>query len=80
MALLMAPGKQAGELVRALGLPRETRWFELRVACGEVATLTACVFVQDSKTGEVSEVLRRFRLEEQETPNAEVQRTAAEDG
>jgi len=66
MALLKAPGKQAKELALALGLPSETRWFELRVACGEVATLTVGVLVKDSKTGALAEVLRRFRLEEQE--------------
>lgn len=65
MNLLKSPSKHVTELARALGLPvGMTKWFELRVPAHEVATLTACMYIEDSATGTLIEVLKHYQLTE----------------
>ena len=64
MGLLIAPGKDAGELASALGLPKYTRAFTLRVRCGEVATIEAEFSAPADGTARLVEVFKRYRLEE----------------
>lgn len=68
MAYLTGSSLESIEIVNALGLPKGTRWFELRIGRNEVATVTACIQVKDEVTGGLSDVLKRFRLEQQPDP------------
>ena len=60
---LFCPSKEAGEIARVLGLPRETTGLTLDMRVGEFATLTATMHVT-AKHGALVEVLRRFELVE----------------
>ena len=64
-----APSEIAGELAAALGLPKETIWFELRVATNEAVIVRSCHFVKMENFGEMLEVVRKHKLKANETSN-----------
>ncbi|MCP3022289.1 hypothetical protein [Cupriavidus basilensis] len=47
--VMTAPGPFALALMRALGLPKRTRWFEVRCAVGEAVTVK-CEYHPDEST------------------------------
>jgi hypothetical protein len=70
MAILTAPSDAARKIAAALNLPNNTVAFTLRVRVGEVATLEVESYAEDSGVEELATVLKRYRLEELEGPNA----------
>ena len=57
-------GQHLGGLIKILGLPKGTRWFELRVATNETVTIK-CGYVpdiNDTNKGDLEEVLAEFEL------------------
>lgn len=60
----IAVGQDLRGLIKILGLPKKTRWFELRVATNEIVTIK-CGYVpeiDDTNKGELEEVLAEFEL------------------
>ena len=57
-------GQHLGGLIKILGLPKNTTWFELRVATNEIVTIK-CGYapeINDTNKGELEEVLAEFEL------------------
>lgn len=70
MKPLTAPSEAARKIAAALNLPKTTVAFTLRVRVGEVATLEVESYAEASCAEELATVLKRYRLEETEGPNA----------
>lgn len=57
------PDGFGSQLCRALGLPKNVMWLELRVAVNEPVTVRAGI-VPDFESGDVVELLKRYELTE----------------
>ena len=70
MPYLTAPSEAARQIMRALNLPKNTVAFTLRMRAGEIATLEVETYAGQEGAEDLATVLRRFKLEELEGPNA----------
>lgn len=66
--MLITPSPAAGEIAKALGLPRETRWLTLDLQPDHIATVTAEIFVKQEAAPRIARVLKRFNLVEIDEP------------
>lgn len=69
MTILTAPSDAAKKIGDALGLPKNTVAFTLRVRAGEAAMLEVECYAEDSGAEELATVLKRYRLVELEAPD-----------
>lgn len=72
MALLTANCDAARQIMRALNLPKNTVAFTLRMRAGEIATLDVETYAEADGANELATVLKRYKLEALEEPNARV--------
>ena len=62
--MIKTVGQDLRGLIKVLGLPKNTTWFELRVATNETVTIK-CGYVpdiNDTNNGELEEVLAEYEL------------------
>ena len=50
------------ELAEIIGLPKRTRWFELRCAVGEAVTVRCEVLLDEIDNGKVKTALQNYEL------------------
>lgn len=58
----MGHGEFASAMIRTLGLPPLTRWFELRVHCNEIVSVT-CGYLPEPNSHPLNELVGKFRVE-----------------
>lgn len=71
MSVMIGPtlGKQ---LIDVLGLPERVTWIELRVAIGEVVSLTCEHYIDSEKAPYIVKALQRYELRERRTTNQSI--------
>jgi len=60
--LMTGSGRVAGKMVRALGLPERTEWFELKVAGGKIVSLRAGTTILDQQGEALVKVVQKYGL------------------
>lgn len=62
MTILTCPSVEAAAIAKALGLPKNTTGFILRVMVGEIPTIEVHTCVQSEVTQELCSVVQKFKL------------------
>jgi hypothetical protein len=63
-SILNSDSHGAAQIAAALGLPKNTIGFSLKIEAGKPALLHASMHVEDSAAAELTEVLKRYELHE----------------